>query len=304
MNYRMLNAVRDIQVLLKEAGVYPGTIDGAWGKNTSDGALALFNDYHHRINGGRTKPLAISKAVGEAGALQGIKDIQSNLKLFNLYPGAVDGISGLGTNTYAGFSKVFSSYRAYNKLPVYGAAWSALVSPEFVAKVRAWCRKWNLWAEAPHALMACMYFESGGTFDPAKRNNGGSNYYGLIQFGEMAAKDLGIPLADIIKMSQLDQLDLAFKYFEMWMKRGKRYTRLEDFYLTIFYPAAVGKKPDEILFRKDSDIKIEVKSYLQNNGFDFNKDGVITVGEINTTVYTAYYKGLLPANRAVEQAPV
>lgn len=304
MNYRMLNAVRDIQVLLKEAGVYPGSIDGAWGKGTAGGVVSLFEDYHLRVNGGRTNPLPISLAGGEAGALQGVKDVQSNLKLFKLYDGSVDGISGMGTNTWGGFFKVFSSYRAYNKLPMYDVAWSKKVGPEFIKKIKDWCKKWDLWPEAASALMACICFETGGTFSPTIRNKAGAYYFGLIQFGKDAALDLSRVYNDprvtvdwLITLSQLEQLDWVFKYFEMWMKRGKKYTRLEDFYLTIFYPAAVGKKPDEIIFRRD--VEKERLGYTQNRGFDFNNDGAITVGEINTRLYTTYYDGLLPTNRVV-----
>jgi len=180
--------------------------------------------------------------------------------------------------------------------------WSKRVSKAFTDKVVAGCKARNWYVGAADHLMGCMYFESGGTFDPAKQNNGGSKYFGLIQFGALAAKDLGIPLEDIIKMSQLDQLDLVFTYFDMWAKRGKKYARLEDFYLTIFYPAAVGKKPDEVLFRKNGNTALEVKSYLQNNGFDYNKDDVITIGEINDRLYKVYYEGMLPSNRSPSAA--
>lgn len=296
MNYRLLNAVRDIQVASKEANLYAGSIDGKWGKGSAAAVTTLLHDYNYRVNGSRaeTSPLPYpTQLMDETAAL---KSIQTNLKLLKLYSGDADGLMGPGT--WGGFVKLVNSYKAYNKIPYLGLAWSKKVSSEFTAKVIAGCRARGWWGDAPNCLMACMYFESGGTFDPAKQNNGGSKYFGLIQFGKMAAADLKIPLEDIIKMSQLDQLDLVFKYFDMWAGRGKKYARLEDLYLTIFYPSAVGKKPDEILFRKDSPIDIEAKSYLQNNGFDFNKDGVITVGEINTRLYAAYYDGMLPSNRS------
>lgn len=94
-----------------------------------------------------------------------------------------------------------------------------------------------------------------------------------------------------------------FKYFEMWGKRGKKYTQLEDFYLAIFYPAAVGKKADTTLFRERTEENkqligdFEAKAFIQNKGFDRNKDGVITVGEICTTIYNTYYTGMDPVNR-------
>jgi len=150
-------------------------------------------------------------------------------------------------------------------------------------------------------------FETGGTFSPTIRNGAGAYYFGLIQFGKDAALDLSRVYKDprvtvewLITLSAEEQLDWVFKYFEMWMKRGKKYNRLEDFYLTIFYPAAVGKKPDEVIFSKD--VEKERLGYTQNKGFDFDKDGRITVGEINTRLYTSYYDGMLASNRSPSSA--
>lgn len=295
MNYRELNQVRDIQVLLKEAHLYSGSIDGKWGPGTGGGLLNLFADYHKRVNGGRTRPLSISTVGGEGSAKKGIMDVQSNLKLFNLYEGVVDGVSG--PKTVGGLRVIFNSYIIRASIGYYSIGWSNKVPEEFAREVLAWKVRKGYWEQADSALMGCMHFESGGTFDPAKRNNGGSNYWGLIQFGNLAAQDLGVPLETIKKMSQMEQLMLTFKYFDMWERRGKRYNALEDLYLTIFYPSAVGRKVNDVLFRRDSNIPIEAKSYLQNNGFDFNKDGIITVGEITTRLYTAYYDGLETKNR-------
>jgi hypothetical protein len=300
MNYSTVNGVKDIQVLLKEAGVYTGRIDGVWGKGSRDGIMKMFYDYHLRANGGRTVPLPIVAGSDFAAATQAIKDIQSNLKLFQLYQGAVDGV--MGVNTYGGFLNVFSSYRAYQHTPVYGLGWSKKVPASFAARVSEWCKSKGYWPNAASALMGCMHFESGGTFNPAKQNNGGSNYFGLIQFGEAAAKDLGVSLNALKLMTQMEQLEYVFKYFEMWERRGKVFRRLEDFYLTIFYPAAVGKAPDAVLFEKNSPIPLIAKSYLQNNGFDADKNGDITIGEISVRLYQAYYDGMDPANRTVLSA--
>ena len=149
-------------------------------------------------------------------------------------------------------------------------------------------------------MMGCMAFESGYTFSPSKQNNGGSYYFGLIQFGKAAAADLGTTVPALIAMTQMQQLEYVFKYFEMWMKRGKKYTQLEDFYLTIFYPAAVGMKADQPLFVKfldSAETKLN-KNYVQNSGFDKNKDNVITIGEISDTLYEVYFNGMNPKNRS------
>lgn len=297
MNYRELNSARDIQVLVKEAHLYPGTIDGKWGPGTGGGVASLFSSYFIQSGGSAPKPLPIYSRGGEGSIVEGIKSIQRNLEQLGMYTFAVDGLAG--SRTMDGLRRLKMSHTIYKSIPNYGLAWSSRVPKEFARRVQEWTKMKGYWDKAADSLMACMHFESGGTFSPSKQNNGGSNYFGLIQFGNMAATDLGIPLKDIIAMSQMEQLELVFKYFEMWERRGKRYAALEDFYLTIFYPSAVGRRPDEALFRKNSEKRIEVLSYLQNNGFDYNKDGIITVGEITTKLYTTYYTGMVPNNRAI-----
>ena len=306
MSFQTVNGVKDIQVVLGEGQVYSGGIDGVWGAGSANGVLKLLQDYHLFLNGGRSVPLPVTS--GRGLETQGIKDTQSNLALVGLYSGAIDGIPGAGS--LGGLRQALFSYAKRNKVPFYDLGWSTRVPPEFTRKVRDWCTKQNMFPGAASALMACMCFESGGTFRPDKQNNGGSNYFGLIQFGTAAVTDLAktfglkITLDDVKAMSQLDQLDLVFKYFEMWQKRGKVYKRLEDFYLTIFYPAAVGKGPDEVLFRKGSPVPIEAKSYLQNSGFDIDKDGDITVGEICSRLYDMYYQGMAVKNRVSSPSPL
>lgn len=297
MNYRELNSARDIQVLLKEAHLYPGTIDGKWGPGTGGGLTSLFSSFFTQIGGGAKKPLPIHTRGGEGSIVEGIKSIQRNLVVAGLYNFAVDGLAG--SRTMDGLKRVKLAYVIQQSIPTYGLAWSKLVPPEFAKRVDEWTRMKGYWEKAADCLMSCMHFESGGTFSPSKQNNGGSNYWGLAQFGTMAATDLGVSLEVIKRMTQMEQLELVFKYFEMWERRGKRYNALEDFYLTIFYPSAVGKRPEEALFRKNSERRIEVLSYLQNNGFDYNKDGIITVGEITTKLYSTYYTGMVPNNRAI-----
>jgi len=296
MNFRTKNGFRDMQVLLKELGLYGGTIDGAWGSGTASAAVTLLRSYADHI--GRPLPdvNALPAKGGDDGkaAVTALQQVMGNL---GLYTAKVDGVWGNGT--MGGLQNAFGIYVAKNRTPSFGLCWSKLVPAEFAQKVVVGCTQRSWPSSAANWLMGCMAFESGRTFDPAKQNNGGSNYFGLIQFGDMAAADLGTTLAKLKAMTQLEQLEYVFKYFDMWQKRGKRYTQLEDFYLTIFYPAAVGRKADETLFRQDSTDRMEAKAFLQNNGFDKNKDGVITIGEICTTVYDVYYQGMDTANRVV-----
>lgn len=302
MDFRTKNGFRDLQVVLKELGLYGGVIDGAWGPGTASATVALLRPYAEHIGRGPLDVASLPSNGGADGKIA-VTRLQEAMASVGLYLGKVDGIWGKGTAD--GISKAAGLYVSKNRVPSYDLCWSKLVPVEFARKVTVGCAQRGYLQAAAHWLMGCMAFESGRTFSPSKQNNGGSNFFGLIQFGEIAAKDLAefyktdLTLDKLKKMSQLEQLDWVFKYFDMWAKRGKKYTQLEDFYLTIFYPAAVGRKADETLFRKDSTDRMEAKSFLQNNGFDKNKDGVITIGEICTTIYDIYYQGMDPANRVV-----
>lgn len=300
MDFRTQNGFKDTQVILKELSLYGGDIDGIWGSKSASGVVALMRSYAEFI--GRGVFTAASMPVkATADGKNIITQLQDYMKDLGVYLTSVDGVWGKGSLT--GLELLAANYRRANKLPAYDMAWSKKVSKEFRDKIYAWCSRQGYDPIVASWLMACMHFESGGTFSPSKRNNGGSNFYGLIQFGADAAKELGTTLPDLIAMTQLEQLDYVFKYFEMWGKRGKKYTQLEDFYLAIFYPAAVGKKADAILFRERTEENkqlisdFEAKAFIQNKGFDRNKDRVITVGEICTTIYNTYYTGMDPVNR-------
>lgn len=121
----------------------------------------------------------------------------------------------------------------------------------------------------PNFLMAVMSFESGESFDPAKRNPV-SGAVGLIQFMKPTAVGLGTTQEALAQMTAEEQLDFVAKHFKPF--KGRLNT-LEDTYMAVLFPAAVGKGAAHVLFRKPS-----VK-FTQNSGLDINRDGAITVGE-------------------------
>lgn len=120
-------------------------------------------------------------------------------------------------------------------------------------------------------LKACILFESGGN---PKAVNPYSKATGLIQFMPQTAAALGTSIEQLSRMSAEKQLDYVEKYFYPW--RGKLKT-LEDIYMAILWPRAVGKPSTYVLFEK-ADAKYP-KRYLQNKGLDWNKDGFITKAE-------------------------
>jgi Peptidase_C39 like family/Transglycosylase SLT domain len=127
----------------------------------------------------------------------------------------------------------------------------------------------------PNWLMACMSFESGGTFSPSIRNAAGSGATGLIQFMPTTARALGTSTGALARMSAVDQLDWVEKYFLPY--KGK-VRSLEDCYMAILWPAAIGKGNNFLLFRGGT------VAYRQNSGLDSNRDGKITAGEAASKV--------------------
>lgn len=150
-------------------------------------------------------------------------------------------------------------------------------------------------------LIACMAFETGETFS-AKVKNKFSNAVGLIQFMPftcayllgasptairlMTRADLAYYTHQFEIMSEIEQLDHVYKYF---VPHKNKLKSLEDVYMAILYPIAIGKSNSYVLFRQDSP---NPKQYLQNKGLDYNKDGVITKGEAATLVRNKYNRGL------------
>jgi hypothetical protein len=92
-------------------------------------------------------------------------------------------------------------------------------------------------------------------------------------------------------MSAVKQLDYVEQYFG-WT-RGKLKT-LEDVYMAILWPSAIGKPLNYVLFDKND--PAHPKRYIQNAGLDFNKDGLITKAEAARKVQRRLDEGLLLAN--------
>lgn len=61
---------------------------------------------------------------------------------------------------------------------------------------------------------------------------------------------------------------------------------IEDVYMVIFYPAAVGRPNDYVLYREGT------REYRLNPLLDDNKDGTITKGEAGVVVRKFLKEGL------------
>lgn len=133
-------------------------------------------------------------------------------------------------------------------------------------------------------LMFIMDFESAGTFSPSITNKFG--YVGLIQFGVLAASDLGTSTTQLKMMNVLEQLVYVDRYFKRWGKYSGGYKSFIDLYMAVLYPAAIGK-PDSYLF---------TPTFSKNNPvLDLNKDAIITKGEILNSL-KAWIRVNVPVN--------
>ncbi|MDF0556564.1 lytic transglycosylase domain-containing protein [Kamptonema sp. UHCC 0994] len=147
--------------------------------------------------------------------------------------------------------------------------WSSKKSPEFLQKVTKIA---NELGGDPNHLMAIMHFESKLNHQAI---NPLSNATGLIQFMPFTARRLGTSTSALLAMTEIQQLDYVRKYLIPY--KGKLNT-LGDFYCSVLWPACVGSSESYVLFR------VGTIQYRQNNGFDRNRDGVITKSEITALV--------------------
>ncbi|WP_298689091.1 transglycosylase SLT domain-containing protein [uncultured Sphingomonas sp.] len=168
-------------------------------------------------------------------------------------------------------------------------AWGRRVAPDFRARVRAIA---DGLSTDPNYLMACMAFESAGTFRPDVKNGAGSGAVGLIQFMPQTAGQLHTTTGKLALMTAVDQLDFVDLYFRPW--RGRMHN-LGDVYMPILWPDAVGKPDSYVMF---SEGDAHPARYLQNRGLDADHSGRITRGEVCAAVAAKLAAGMLPANAA------
>lgn len=201
----------------------------------------------------------------------------------------------------------------------------ARVSKPFRDRVRSGSLSLGM---SPNHLMACMAFESGLTFSPSIRNAAGSGAVGLIQFMPQTAVALGTTTEALAEMTALGQLEYVFDYFR---NMSNRLQTLNDVYMAILWPSAVGKPDSDVIFwRRDvlmkwhqyavtmgpysNDMPPQLHNlneaqwtrllsapsarYVQNAGLDYNKDGMITKAEACARVNKLLAEGLKEGNAA------
>ena len=182
-------------------------------------------------------------------------------------------------------------------IPMEGLAWGkSAPSPEFLAKVIEIADEVDT---NPSWLLTQFWGES--RFNPqANLTNGvssgdaarigpktiGGGLFGLMK--QWAKKALGIDFYDFMKMTALEQLEVARKFYA----GGKGKLRsMNDVFMYTFWPAALGRKDSFVLMRRGDGV------YEQNKQMDTTGDGVITKGEAARIRYNLYKEGMRDQNR-------
>jgi hypothetical protein len=156
-------------------------------------------------------------------------------------------------------------------------AWGARVSAEFKVKLIGIAN--NIGVD-PNYLISAMAFETGETFSPSVKNSNGAT--GLIQFTPDTATELGTSTTELAAMTAVDQMDFVERYFTPYKNMLRT---IEDVYMAILWPAAIGKANSWALFSKPS------AEYQRNSGLDINKDGCVTKEKAAAMVKVKLLKG-------------
>ena len=143
----------------------------------------------------------------------------------------------------------------------------------------------DMLAVPPEWLMAVMYAES--SFDPGVMNRQGSGATGLIQFMPGTAGELGVSLERLRRMDAVQQLEYVYLYLQRVRERYGEYEHLTDLYLAILYPKARGQDYCYTLYAKPS------QSYVQNSGLDDDKDGRVTVSDVDKHLKRIFPKAFM-----------
>lgn len=170
--------------------------------------------------------------------------------------------------------------------PLKPMAWGKGRSDAFKRRVVEICKDIGI---EPDWLMTCMAFETMESFRPdirPRRKDGSliSSAVGLIQFVQETARGLGTTVEKLAGMTDVEQLEYVHKHF---LKHRGKLRSLEDTYLAILYPIAIGKGEHDAVFDAHTS-----KEYLANSPLDTNKDGVVEKSEIAARIRLTMYKGL------------
>ena len=181
---------------------------------------------------------------------------------------------------YHMFGSRTTEYETYNKQSLFLMDEAARYVPNvqaFEQKVRDVSHRLQI---PPEWLMSVIYSES--KFNAKAKNHKGSGAVGLIQWMPATARDYGVSTSQLLKMDHLQQLDFVYEYLNRVRLKYGSFDSITELYLAILYPRAVGEGTCYTLYAKPS------VAYRQNAGLDANKDGAVTVKDIDNFLMARY----------------
>jgi len=205
-----------------------------------------------------------------------IKETQSTLKTLGFDPKGIDGI--WGNNSEKAFQALLEDAKKTNKI-----TWGQRISVDDIKALDKLIKDMGIRAHV-NDFMACMAFESGGTFDPKTRNRT-TGAQGPIQIMPVNAIAYGTTTDALSKMSFQQYLKYVGMHFKPYAKKIRD---LGDVYLSILWPRGVGQPESYPLWTIGS------KAYMQNEGLDLNKDGAVTKGEALHYIKNRMVLGFMP----------
>lgn len=137
----------------------------------------------------------------------------------------------------------------------------------------------------PEWLMAVMYSES--RFDAAAINLKGSGAVGLIQFMPATAGGMRTNTDKIRNMTHTEQLEYVYDYLNNVRQKYGAFENLTELYLAILFPKALEGDYCYSLYERGS------QAYKQNAGLDEDKNGRVTVGDIDKRMQRIFPKAYI-----------
>ncbi len=171
-------------------------------------------------------------------------------------------------------------------MPVGQIIFASKVSAEFKQNLRLVAQRLGV---DPNHLMAVMAFETGEKFAATKYPNGA---VGLIQFTTEGAEAISKTKDELARLSPEDQLLEVERYYRYWIDAKGPVTSLEDAYMVVFCPSAVGQSLDHVLYSEAEDEAHNKRYYARNKGLDVDGSGTITKAEAAAKVREKLQAGM------------
>lgn len=147
----------------------------------------------------------------------------------------------------------------------------------FIQKVIEISRKLNV---HPNWLMFIMNAESGLNHKAVNPTGGAT---GLIQFMPDTAKGLGTTTTALKNMSNVNQLNYVYKYFNQYADKINKIKGVNDLYLITFYPYALDK-PNKYVIGSEKSMSWASKIADQNPAINPERKDFITKADFNKYV--------------------